>query len=179
MKIYTKTGDQGETGLFSGQRVSKTHSRVAAYGTLDELNSHLGVAAASHPAPEVAAAITSLQSLLFELGSDLATILKTPSAARITPEHIGRLEQEMDSMMAVLPPLRAFLLPGGSPAAAQIHVARAVCRRAEREAIEASQIEEIPADALIFLNRLSDYLFVLARYENLRSGHAEPEWVPA
>ena len=176
MKIYTKTGDAGETGLFSGQRVSKAHPRVAAYGTLDELNSCLGVAAAVHPVPEVARAIASLQAVLFDVGSDLATILDAPAAGRIGDAQIRHLESEIDRMTAALPAHRAFILPGGSPAAAQIHVARTVCRRAEREAVEAAETEAIPENALMFLNRLSDYLFTLARYENLRTGHAEAEW---
>lgn len=176
MKIYTKTGDKGETGLFSGQRVHKSHPRVAAYGTLDELNSSLGVAAASQPSAEVAKAITALQAMLFNLGGDLATILVPPAVGRIKEEHIRHLEEQIDAMTAELPAHRAFILPGGSLAAAHLHVARTVCRRAEREAVEASQTEDISENALRFLNRLSDYLFVLARYENLRSGQTETEW---
>ncbi len=179
MTIYTKTGDNGETGLFSGQRVPKTHVRVAACGTLDELNAHLGVAATSGPTAEVAEAIGTLQSLLFELGSDLATVRGDPRDSRIAERHIKWIEAAIDRMTEALPPLRAFILPGGSPAAAQLHVARTVCRRAEREAVAAARTEVIPDAALRFLNRLSDHLFVLARYENLLSGHAESEWKPA
>ena len=179
MKIYTKTGDSGETGLFSGQRVGKDHLRVSAYGTLDEMNSFLGVAAASGSSPEVREALALIQRLAFELGSDLATVPKPGALPRIGAEHIQELERGIDAMTAKIPPLSAFIFPGGSPAAAHIHVARAVCRRAEREVITASSQEAIPHEAIVFLNRLSDYLFTLARYENFLSGVAEPVWTPA
>lgn len=178
VRIYTKSGDRGTTGLFSGERVEKTHPRVEAYGTLDEMNSVFGVVLASNPAAEVAALLTRVQSLVFELGSDLATRPKPGHPRRISAEHTAWLEQEIDRMTADLPPLRAFVLPGGTPAAAHIHVARTICRRAERAALVAAASEEIPADALVFLNRLSDFLFVLARYENQLSGVDEPVWLP-
>lgn len=158
--------------------MKKTHLRMVACGTLDELNSHLGVVASSDPRPEIAQALALLQSLIFELGSDIAATGVTAESARITESHIQFLESEIDRMTAELPPLRAFILPGGSRHAAQIHVARTVCRRAEREVILAAEGEEIPETARIFLNRLSDYLFTLARYENLLSSHDEVEWHP-
>jgi len=182
MKIYTKTGDRGETSLYCGGRVKKTHPRMVVCGTLDEMNSHLGVAASSSPSPEIAKALNILQSLIFELGSDIAATLtkgEKGGKARISETHIQFLESEIDRMTTLLPPLRAFILPGGSPSATQIHVARSVCRRAERELILAADSEEISEFSRIFLNRLSDYLFTLARYENLLSGHPETEWKSA
>ena len=179
MKIYTKTGDRGETSLYCGGRVKKTHPRMVVCGTLDELNSHLGVVLASAPVPEIAQAVTRLQALIFELGSDIAATGVTVENSRISESHIQLLETEIDRLTALLPPLRAFILPGGSRIAAQLHVARSVSRRAERELILAAEAEEIPETARIFLNRLSDYLFTLARYENLITGHEETEWKPA
>lgn len=178
MSIYTKTGDKGSTGLFSGERVAKTHPRVAAYGTVDEMNSMLGVALAAVPAAEVAAAVERLQVLAFDLGSDLATVPDAAWKPRIGEEDVAWLESEIDRMVAELPKLRAFVLPGGSPAAAHLHVARTICRRAEREALHAATTEQIPPLALIFLNRLSDFLFVLARFENHLAGVDETEWRP-
>jgi len=178
MKIYTKTGDAGMTGLFSGERVSKTHPRVDAYGDLDELNSVLGVAASSGPAPEVGEILLSLQKTLFELGSDLATVPGERYTPRIHPSHIAFLESEIDRIMSSLPTKRCFILPGGTVAAAQIHVARTICRRVERKALAVSESNPIPGNALVFLNRLSDFLYVLARYENALTSTPEPEWWP-
>ena len=185
MKIYTKTGDRGETSLYCGGRVKKTHPRMVVCGTLDEMNSHLGVAVSSAPSQEIGKALKILQSLIFELGSDIAATLSNGEKGekgektRILETHIQFLESEIDRMTTLLPPLRAFILPGGSLSATQIHVARSVCRRAERELILAADSEEISEFSRIFLNRLSDYLFTLARYENLLSGHSETEWKPA
>ena len=183
MKIYTKTGDVGETGLFSGQRVDKDHPRVSAYGTLDEMNSALGVAMASRPVPEVKEIIQLVQRLAFELGSDLATVPpkegETPRIANIGSEQIRELEHGIDEMTAKIPPLASFVFPGGSLAAANIHVARAVCRRAEREVITAAKSETISHEVIIFLNRRSDFLFTLASYENFLSGVPEPTWTSA
>jgi cob(I)alamin adenosyltransferase len=173
MKIYTRTGDDGSTGLFSGGRVAKTHPRIEACGTIDELNSHLGVAASSRPAEAVAEALRTVQNDLFSLGADLASCVEKPST--LSEESVAWLEGRIDSMTAELEPLRNFILPGGSPAAAHIHVARAVCRRAERRVIAIE--EDIPAIAKTYLNRLSDYLFTLARYENHLQGVAEPKWI--
>lgn len=178
MKIYTGTGDGGETGLFSGQRVSKNHPRVRAYGALDELNCILGVAAASGPSDETRAALTGLQRTLFYLGTDLATILPPGEQPRVSAKMISWIEGEMDSLSAKLPALRAFVFPGGSPAAAQIHLARSIARRVEREALCAAGEEALPKGSLVFLNRLSDYLFLLARRENQLGGVEEHEWRP-
>lgn len=179
MKIYTKSGDSGETSLFSGQRVLKNHPRVAAYGTLDEMNSVLGVAVASSPSAEIQKTLTSLQLLVFDLSADLATVLKPGQSPRINSENISWIEKEMDSLMEKLPQKNCFVLPGGSPAAAQIHVARTIARRAEREARSLPAHEAISQESLVFLNRLSDYLFLLARRENQLCGATELEWRPS
>jgi len=177
MKIYTRTGDAGETSLFSGERVSKAARRVEAYGAIDEMNSVLGAARAAGPAKEVAGALERLQSEAFKLGADLATSLTSARPLdRMTAADARRLEREMDQMTAELPELRSFILPGGTAAAAQIHVARALCRRAERLTVALGQAEAVNPEALIYLNRLSDYLFTLARWENFRSGVDETRW---
>ena len=178
MKIYTGTGDKGETSLFSGQRVRKTHPRVAAYGTLDEMNSLLGCAISAGPAEPVLQALTSLQILTFELCADLATVLPEGRSPRITDDDIRALEQEMDRITAILPAKKHFVLPGGSRAACQIHIARTVARRAEREALEIEDFAKIGRAPMVFLNRLSDYLYLLASYENHLAGVAEIPWVP-
>ena len=178
MKIYTRTGDEGSTSLFSGERVSKTNLRIEACGALDELNCVIGTARAASPAAPAEASLATIQNYLFSLGADLATSGKKPVAPRIKPGHIAWLETEIDGMVAELPPLRHFILPGGSAAAAQIHLARAVCRRAERVVVDLAKSERCGADARKFLNRLSDFLFILARYENFLSGFAEEKWIP-
>ncbi len=179
MKIYTGTGDAGETSLFSGQRVQKNHPRVAAYGALDEMNSALGVAISSSPAPETEASLIFLQRLVFDLCADLATILKPGQTPRITAETVSWIEKEMDDLLEKLPKIDCFILPGGSPAAAQIHVARTIARRAEREAQSIPEEQPAARESLVFLNRLSDYLFLLARRENQLCGAKEIEWHPA
>ncbi len=178
MKIYTRTGDDGSTSLFSGERVSKTNLRVEACGALDELNCLIGAARAASPTPPAEAYLATIQGHLFSLGADLATSERKPGAPRITRGDVEWLETEIDRMVADLPPLRHFILPGGSASAAQIHLSRAVCRRAERVVVDLATGEELSRDALRFLNRLSDFLFTLARYENLLSGFPEPEWIP-
>lgn len=178
MRIYTRTGDKGTTGLFSGERVSKAHPRVEVYGALDEVNSVLGAALSSRPCDEVARLISQLQPVLFDLCADMATIPKPESHPRIRAEHIQWLEDEMDRMTAQLPELHAFILPGGTPSASMLHVARCVTRRAERLAVAASATERLPHDAMVFLNRLSDFLFVLSRRENHLSGVDSPAWAP-
>jgi cob(I)alamin adenosyltransferase len=172
MKIYTRTGDDGSTGTFTGERLSKTHPRIEACGAVDELNSHLGVAVACQPAEAVVDALRRVQNDLFSLGADL-----TSGGSVSSGLGVDWLEQDIDRMTAELDPLRNFILPGGSPAAAQIHVARAVCRRAERRVIALSERETISPAATVYLNRLSDYLFTLARYENHLRGVTEPKWV--
>jgi cob(I)alamin adenosyltransferase len=178
MKIYTRTGDDGSTSLFSGGRVAKSHPRVETYGAIDELNSALGAARAAAPAPPVEAILADLQHQLFKLGADLATPGEGahPHIARVSAEEVSQLESGIDRMDAQLPPLKNFILPGGSPAAAQIHVARSICRRAERLAVLLAASDPINPAALVFLNRLSDFLFTLARFENVLKGVSETVW---
>lgn len=178
MKIYTKTGDDGTTSLFSGGRVSKAHLRVEAYGTVDELNSHLGLARAHQPHPQTDARLARIQRQLFTLGADLATPLDARAdwLTRVDASMIDWLEAGIDQMSADLPPLTNFILPGGTLAAAQLHIARTVCRRAERIVAELQEHEALGQHALIYLNRLSDYLFTLARWENRQANAAEDKW---
>lgn len=183
MKIYTRTGDAGSTALFGGDRVHKSHPRISAYGTVDEANSVIGVARCHmHDRPgadQVEPLLGRLQEELFVLGADLATPLgATPMVPRIENRHVLQLEDDIDRFDADLPPLKHFILPGGTPAAAMLHVARTVCRRAERHAVAATEYEELNEQGLIYLNRLSDLLFVLARWVNRRAGVAESTWTP-
>jgi cob(I)alamin adenosyltransferase len=181
-KIYTRRGDDGSTGLFGGPRVSKDDLRVAAYGEVDELNSALGMAREEVRDPgqkEIADIVDRLQSELFNLGGQLAT----PDAAaapkdvpRVAKEDVARLEAEIDRFTAELPPMRYFILPGGSRPGAALHFCRTVCRRAERKAVALSRLETMPEHALSYLNRLSDLLFVMARAANLRAGGREVPW---
>ena len=180
-KIYTKTGDEGMTGLVGGQRVPKDSQRVETYGTVDELNSQIGVAIATGLCERLTTELGRVQNQLFDLGSDLAT--PATSQARhpvptIQASHIDTLERLIDEFNEVVGPLANFLLPGGSPGAAQLHVARTICRRAERAATTLARDEAIGATVLPYLNRLSDALFVMARYENHQRGVAEPLWRP-
>ncbi len=175
MKIYTRTGDDGTTGLFSGDRVPKTHARVEAYGAVDELNAALGVARAGGAQPAVATLLDAVQRQLFKLGADLATPTGSRPIARIDAADIRWLETEIDLMTARLPELKAFILPGGTLAAAQLQVARTMARRAERRAL---RVDDAGNEVGIYLNRLSDFLFTLARFENLLSGTSETEWHP-
>lgn len=181
MKIYTKTGDQGQTGLFGGGRVAKCHVRVDAYGEVDELNAAIGLARALEPMPRIDELLVPIQRDLFAIGALLATpnLEKMKShleKARVDEARIAQLEQAIDDADEELEPLRAFILPGGSPKAAALHVARTVCRRAERRVVELTETEEIPALAVIYLNRLSDLLFTLARLASKRSGVGEVTW---
>jgi cob(I)alamin adenosyltransferase len=181
-KIYTRRGDDGSTGLFGGPRVRKDDLRVAAYGDVDELNSALGVAREEVPAGDLRDLIDTLQSELFTLGAELAT----PDAAaapkdvpRITPDHVARLEFEIDRLTEQLPPMKNFILPGGSRPGAALHFCRTVCRRAERKVVELAESAPVSKDALAYVNRLSDLLFVMARAANLRVGGREIPWVPS
>lgn len=180
MKIYTKTGDSGETSLFAGGRVPKHHRRVEAYGTIDELNSALGLARAAQPSRQGDAWLEAVQSQLFHLGSDLATPLaaKAELITRVSEKDIAWLEASIDRMSEELPPLRHFILPGGTLASAQLQVARAICRRAERIIAALNEREALNEQALPYVNRLSDWLFTLARYENIKAGEPEPKWKP-
>ena len=178
IRIYTKTGAAGETGLFGGARVRKDDLRVEAYGTVDELNAALGLAVALGAPPRVSALLTRLQALLFELGAELAT---APTAKRpptpVGAAEIHELEQAIDTFEAELEPLQTFILPGGSPVAAVLHLARTVCRRAERRLVTLLGDDVgAMADTLVVLNRLSDLLFVMARFANRAVGATETVW---
>jgi len=181
VKIYTKRGDQGETDLLGGGRVSKDCARVEAYGAVDELNAFLGRCAAESSHDDLCEIIRDIQSSLFDLGGYLAS----PDAGRREkgsipqPEDpdVERLEARIDVLEGELEPLKRFILPGGTPAAATLHLARTVCRRAERREIALHGVEPLSAAALRYLNRLSDLLFVMARVENRRAGVADVEWV--
>ncbi|HZZ70031.1 MAG TPA: cob(I)yrinic acid a,c-diamide adenosyltransferase [Phenylobacterium sp.] len=180
-RIYTRTGDAGTTRLATGQSVSKADARVEAYGAVDETNACLGLARAhTEDAGEFDAILARVQNELFDLGADLATPAKPDEAAgsklRILDSQVTRLEGEIDALNAELPPLASFVLPGGTPAAAALHLARTVCRRAEREAVRLAEAgEPVSAPAMRYLNRLSDLLFVAARYANDK-GAAEVFW---
>ncbi|MEZ4667614.1 MAG: cob(I)yrinic acid a,c-diamide adenosyltransferase [Anaerolineae bacterium] len=178
MKIYTKTGDDGTTSLFSGGRVTKTHLRVEAYGTVDELNSLLGAIRSQSPHPQTDIWLTQVQRQLFNLGADLATPLdaKADWIIRLDKQTVQWLESTIDTMTTELPPLTNFILPGGTPAGALIHVARTVCRRAERLVVALHEHESIGDEPLRYLNRLSDMLFTLARWENMQAGISEDKW---
>ena len=176
MKIYTCTGDDGRTALFGGGRVEKAHPRVSAYGEVDELNSVLGWALTQISSAETAQRIQRIQHDLFGIGSELAT--PPPAAGRTRPEtpplptaRVAEMEAWIDEADEELEPLRAFILPGGSAAAAALHVARTVCRRAERAVVALATAEPVPTEVVAYLNRLSDLLFTLARLENRRSGY--------
>lgn len=172
-KIYTRTGDAGETGLVDGSRVSKADPRMAAIGDVDEANCAIGVALLAVQAAEAREMLGRIQNELFDLGADLATPEGIEGALRILPEQVERLEREIDRMNDDLEPLRSFILPGGAKGAAELHLARAVARRAERTAVGASGLS--PA-ALTYLNRLSDHLFVLARW--VARGDGDILWQP-
>jgi cob(I)alamin adenosyltransferase len=179
MKIYTKTGDKGSTSLFGGKRAMKDSLRLEAYGTVDELNSALGIARALNPQLDLDEIIVRLQNDLFVLGADLAT----PSGARsshvprIQNDLITYLEHAIDKFDARLQPLSTFVLPGGSQIASQLHLARTICRRAERFVVRLSRKEKIGPLCIVYLNRLSDLLFVMARYANYLDGRQETPWI--
>jgi len=180
VKIYTRTGDEGETGLFGGGRVSKTHPRVEAYGDVDELNATVGLARAIELMPRVDEVLVPIQRDLFAIGALLATpdrekMKKHLEKASIDEKRIAELERAIDGGDEELEPLKSFIIPGGTPKAAALHVARTVCRRAERRVIALGQ-EEIPSIVVVYLNRLSDLLFTLARVANRRAGAGEVTW---
>jgi cob(I)alamin adenosyltransferase len=181
VKIYTRTGDTGETALFGGGRVSKDHPRTSAYGDVDELNSAIGVARATAPVELFDELLDGIQRDLFAIGGRLATpepekVAKAIAKAVLPPGRVGSFEQIMDDAEGDLPPLRAFVLPGGTPKAAALHLARTVCRRAERSVVRLAREEEAPAEILVYLNRLSDLLFTLARLANHRGGAGDTTW---
>ena len=172
MKIYTRTGDSGETSLFGGSRVAKDDPRIEAYGTIDELNSAIGVARATWPLSPIDRQLDAIQSDLFDVGAHLAAP-GNDRFAGVEPRRIEELERAIDAMESELQPLTNFIIPGGSVAAAQLHVARTVCRRAERRVVA---LEDNPA-TVAYLNRLSDYLFVAARYANRGHGVPDTPWL--
>lgn len=180
-KIYTRKGDDGTTSLFGGSRVVKTHPRIEAYGTVDETNAHLGVAQSllqdDADAGPVSDILARIQDELFILGADLATQedAKTP-VPRITSDHTERLERDIDKLSEDLPPLEHFILPGGTRAAATLHLARTTCRRAERLTVAAAKLEPINQESIRYLNRLSDLLFVAARWVNHAADVEETQW---
>ena len=178
-RIYTRGGDKGETSLGDGSRVPKNDLRVAAYGTVDETNGVVGVARV-HAQGQAEAMLGRIQNDLFDLGADLCTpegSRKAEGALRIVDSQVERLEREIDQMNADLEPLRSFILPGGTPASAYLHLARTVCRRAERLICDLAASEQVNPAAIRYINRLSDHLFVLARWENER-GLRDVLWVP-
>jgi cob(I)alamin adenosyltransferase len=182
VKIYTRTGDAGETALFDGTRVPKSDPRVAAYGDVDELNAWLGLARSALTDDELSGMLERIQRDLFAVGARLADpahrIAERVTKATVTAADAARLEEWIDRIEAALPPLRRFILAGGSPAGAMLHVARTICRRAERSivALAAPHQTALDADVLTYVNRLSDFLFVAARAANHRAGSTEIEW---
>jgi cob(I)alamin adenosyltransferase len=179
VKIYTRTGDSGDTGLFDGTRVAKSDPRVSAYGDIDELNAGLGLARASAVDDQISSMLEQIQRDLFALGARLADPAKKIAGrvtkAAVTPDDIARLEGWIDQLESELPPLRRFILAGGSPGGAALHVARTVCRRAER-AMVGLGADAFEPELLVYVNRLSDLLFVMARAVNQRAGATETEW---
>ena len=177
-KIYTRGGDAGETSLGDGSRVSKLDERIGAYGAVDELNSALGLVLATSCPEAVRAVLERVQNELFDVGADLSVPLHHEGRLRVTQEQIDRLEADCDRFNADLDELKSFVLPGGDEVAARMHVARALCRRAERDALVAAGAHDVDPLAIVYLNRLSDLLFILARAANAAAGREEPLWRP-
>lgn len=181
-KIYTKTGDDGTTGLFGGQRVKKYSARIDAYGTVDELNCVIGIALAQNDLPQsMKSVLTEISALLFTVGADLATPLERDTKyhiPRVEEKHTKWLEEIIDSYSYDLPALKTFILPGGTKAASYLHLARTVCRRAERLCVELAENEDIGVAVIPFLNRLSDFLFTAARMANFLDGTDDIPWKP-
>jgi len=182
MKIYTRTGDAGDTALFGGGRVSKDHHRVSAYGTVDELNAAVGVAVSAVGDSTIRERLDQVQHDLFAVGAILATVPAFDDRPRpkglpeLPVERVAQMEGWMDTADQELPPLRAFILPGGTPGAAALHLARTVCRRAERAVVHLATLEPVEEGVVVYLNRLSDLLFTFARLENYRAGKGDTEW---
>lgn len=177
-KIYTRGGDAGETSLGDGTRVSKLDPRITAYGAADELNAAVGVVVAGECPGSIRDVLLRVQNELFDLGADLAVPLEREGRLRVTQEQIDALERDCDSFNGELPELTSFVLPGGTEAAAQLHVARTICRRAERDALAAAESVGVDPLALVYLNRLSDLLFILSRAANALESREEPLWRP-
>lgn len=179
MKLYTKRGDDGMTDLIGGARVPKHHPRVAAYGGVDELNAMIGLACAGCEMDALRQPLITAQARLFDLGAQLATPGSDQDAKpRITTDHAEQIEGQIDALSERVPPLRSFILPGGTGLAARLHVARTVCRRAERGVVELAQTEPVDPAAPVYLNRLADLLFVLARVANAEAGVDDVPWTP-
>jgi cob(I)alamin adenosyltransferase len=180
VKIYTKTGDSGDTGLLGGGRVGKDDLRVRAYGEVDELNAVLGVVLSHDPEARLSALLSRIQRDLFAIGAQLSDargkVASRQPKSRLTASHVARLEKAIDLHDAAMPPLTTFLLPGGAPVGAWLHLARTVCRRAERDVVALARREPVDARVIVYLNRLSDLLFVLARHANMQAGRAEEPW---
>ena len=177
-KIYTRGGDTGETSLGDGSRVSKLDPRIAAFGTVDELNAAIGLVLAADCPPEMDAVLTRVQNELFDAGADLSVPMDRPGRLRVTQDQVDALERDCDRFNAELPELTSFVLPGGTEVAARLHLARAICRRTEREAISAGQVLDVNPVVLVYLNRLSDLLFILSRAANAAADVDEPLWRP-
>jgi cob(I)alamin adenosyltransferase len=177
-RIYTGGGDAGETSLGDGSRVSKLDSRIAAFGTVDELNSAIGLCLAADCPPSVREVLGRVQNELFDLGADLSVPVDVPDRLRVTQGQVEALERDCDRFNAELPDLKSFVLAGGGETASRLHVARALCRRAERNAIAADREHSVSPHTLVYLNRLSDLLFILARTVNASEGREEPLWKP-
>jgi cob(I)alamin adenosyltransferase len=177
-RIYTRGGDTGETSLGDGSRVSKLDCRIGAFGTVDELNSALGVVLAGDVPDRVRDPLTRIQNELFDLGADLSVPWGVTDRLRVEQDMIDRLEELCDACNADLPALKSFVLPGGTEAAARLHVARTICRRAEREVLAGAEEVDLNPLVLVYLNRLSDLLFILARSANAAAGVDEPLWKP-
>jgi cob(I)alamin adenosyltransferase len=177
-RIYTRGGDAGQTSLGDGARVSKLDARIAAYGTVDELNAAIGLVLAAECPVEIRQVLERVQNELFDLGADLSVPLEREARLRVTQGQVDALERDCDRFNADLPELKSFVLPAGDEAAARLHVARTICRRAEREALVASGVYSVNPAVLVYLNRLSDLLFILARAANARAGREETLWRP-
>ncbi len=178
-RIYTRTGDGGQTRLAGGQSISKTHARIEAYGTVDELNAFIGLTLeAASGVPELNPRLVRIQNELFDLGAQLAVLPedRRPNTPVIGTEHIQQLEKEIDEMNRDLTPLKSFVLPGGSELLARLHIARTVCRRAERAVVRLGELEVLDGTEIPYLNRLSDWLFVAARFAAHHTGMAERLW---
>ncbi|MGA8486730.1 MAG: cob(I)yrinic acid a,c-diamide adenosyltransferase [Gaiella sp.] len=177
-KIYTRGGDAGETSLGDGSRVSKLDGRIEAFGTVDELNAALGVVLAGDVPDELRGVLARVQNELFDVGADLSVPAAVEGRLRVDQSLVDRLEHDCDRFNADLPELRSFVLPGGTDAAARLHVGRTICRRAERDVLRAAKEHELGPLVAVYLNRLSDLLFVLARAANALAGQDEPLWKP-
>ena len=177
-KIYTRGGDAGETSLGDGARVSKLDGRIAAYGAVDEVNAALGLVLAAECPSDIADVLGRVQNELFDLGADLSVPLEHEARLRVTQDQVDALERDCDRFNEALPELKSFVLPAGTENAARLHVARTICRRAEREALAAARVNDLSPLALVYLNRLSDLLFILARAANAHAGRPETLWKP-